>query len=172
MRLYTLILVLSGCLLAHVGHTQIAGKLDGHVGYSVPLGKNYPINGGPALSLEPKFWFNDEIVVGAKLGVNLLASPVQDVRNAPLANLMLVGEKYQGEEDFVLFYGAAVGVHMGGHIKKISGVPTDLRAPRYLGLSPRAGVQFGQYRLMGELHLRQKQAKFVSIMIGYTLGSE
>lgn len=159
--------LLLGCLLwlsTYVNAQDFYGQLDVHGGYSAPLGRNYPVNGGISMGIEPKFWFNDEIAIGAKLGTNFLSSPVKDVKLAPLSTLMLVGEKYMGEEELKVFYGGALGLYMGGHIRK--------KAPKQLGITPRAGLQFGPYRLLGELHMRKQEAKIITISLGYTLGAQ
>jgi hypothetical protein len=149
----------------------LRGSLDLHAGYSAPLGNNYPINGGFSLGLEPKFWINKEIMGGVKLGTNLLKSPAVDVTLAPLNTLMLVGEKYHGEGDFTFYYGAAAGLYLGGQTKKIGKKPTELPAAKQVGFTPRAGIQFGPLRLMAEYHIRPQQAKFVSIMLGYSINA-
>jgi hypothetical protein len=151
---------------------DLVGKFDVHAGYSAPLGKNYPINGGLSINAEPKVWYNEELVFGAKLGFNFLSSPVKEVKRAPLTSIMLVGEKYMGEGDFQFFIGASAGLYLGGQTKKISGVPTGLRAAQAWGIAPRAGIQYGQYRLMAEYNMRKNDAKFLSVLIGYTFGSE
>jgi membrane-associated protease RseP (regulator of RpoE activity) len=172
-----LLLSLFFCVITIAGYAQSEGfdaKIDVHAGYSMPLGQNYPINGGPSIGFEPKFWYNEELVIGAKLGLNFLQSPVKEVKLAPLANVVLVGEKYFGSEDgaALFFVGASAGLYSGGQIKKINGVPTDLRPARSFALAPRAGIQFGPYRLMAEYHSRKSQSKFISIMLGYTFGDE
>jgi hypothetical protein len=147
---------------------DISTKLDGHVGYSAPLGNNYPISGGPNINVEPKFWYNEQIVVGAKLGVSFLKAPTSGVKLVPLTSIMLVGEKYMGEGDLTFFVGASAGLYLGGNIKN-SG--STARAAQQWGLAPRAGLQFGQYRLMVEYNIRKTAAKFLSFNIGYTFGS-
>lgn len=151
---------------------DISGKFDAHVGYSAPLGKNYPINGGISINAEPKVWYNEQLVFGAKLGINFLSSPVKEVIRAPLTSIMLVGEKYMGDGDATFFIGASAGLYLGGQTKKISGVPTGLRAAQVWGIAPRAGIQYGQYRLMAEYNMRKNDAKFISILIGYNFGSQ
>jgi hypothetical protein len=151
---------------------EITGKLDAHIGYSAPLGNNYPISGGPSINIEPKFWYNEQLVFGAKLGLNLLTSPAANVKMAPLTSIMLIGEKYMGDGDVVFFIGASAGLYVGGQTKKISGVPTELRAAQSWGIAPRAGLQYGQYRLLAEYNQRKNQAKFLSLLIGYTFGGE
>ena len=110
------------------------------------------------------------MVFGAKLGFNFLSSPVKEVKLAPLTSIMLVGEKYIGEGDAIFFIGASAGLYIGGQTKKISGTPTGLRATQIWGIAPRAGIQYGQYRLMAEYNMRKNQAKFISILIGYNFG--
>ncbi len=158
---------------------DIVGKMDIHAGYSFPLGKNYPIKGGISIDAEPKFWYNESLVFGAKIGMNFLQSPASDATLAPITNLALVGEKYSGEGDAVFFYGASAGGYFGGHIRKYQGVPTGSPGFKFFGIAPRAGIQFGQYRLMAEYHLRFKQfkvtqdvPKFATLSIGYTFGGE
>ncbi len=146
-------------------------KFDGHVGYSLPLGQNYPINGGFSVSGEPKFWYNDEFVFGAKLGFNFLTSPAEGVKLRPITNMVLVAEKYKWFQEGVetgFFYGASGGLYSGGQTSKVNGQPTGLKAPKTIGLAPRAGIQYGAYRIMAEYHMRKNLAKFVTISIGYT----
>jgi hypothetical protein len=146
---------------------NLVGKLDGHIGYSLIFPKDLLYKGGFSVSIEPKVWYNDELVVGAKLGVNLLQTDVEGIRIAPLTNVALVGEYYMPDNGFEYFFGASAGANIGGHIK-----PTDARAPTVLGLAPRAGIQFGQYRLLAEYHLGRQRPKFLSIMVGYYFGAE
>ncbi|MES2797167.1 MAG: hypothetical protein V4683_14445 [Bacteroidota bacterium] len=146
------------------------GRMDVHAGYAMPLGNNYPINGGIAIGAEPKFWYNESLVFGGKLGFNFLGSPAEGVKLAPLTTIVLLGEKYFGEGDALFFAGASAGVYAGGQTKKIYGAPTQLKAPKIFGYAPRGGIQFGPYRLMAELHVRKNQSRFVSIMLGYTFG--
>jgi hypothetical protein len=144
-------------------------KFDVHAGYSLPLGRFYPINGGFCIDAEPKFWYNDYLVFGGKFGFNFLTSPVESVKLQPLTTIALLGEKYKGDKDFAYFYGASVGLYSGGQTRRIAGTgPTGLKSPKALGLAPRAGIQFGNYKLLAEYHMRKDQVKFISIMLGYT----
>ena len=147
-------------------------KFDAHAGYSLPLGSGYPINGGFAINAEPKVYYNKFIVIGGKVGFNFLNSPASNVKLAPLSTFVLVGEKYTDEADLRFFYGGSAGLYMGGQFKTVDGKPTGLRAKKILGLAPRAGIQFGPYRVMAEYHIRKKEAKFVSIMLGYAFRDE
>jgi hypothetical protein len=147
-------------------------KFDAHAGYALPLGSGYPINGGFAINAEPKVYYNKNLVLGGKIGFNFLNSPASNVKLAPLSTFVLVGEKYTEEDELRFFYGASAGLYMGGQTKTVDGKPTGLRAKKILGLAPRAGVQFGPYRVMAEYHIRKNEAKFVSIMLGYAFRDE
>lgn len=174
MKFFLCSIFIFGSFICQAQSDGFDAKIDLHAGYSMPLGQDYPINGGFSLDFEPKFWYNEELVFGAKLGLNLLQSPVKEVKLGPLANITLVGEKYIGDEDgdFLFFVGASAGLYSGGQTKKINGTPTDLRPIRTFGIAPRAGIQFGPYRLLAEYHHRKTQSKFITIMLGYTFGDD
>ncbi len=150
---------------------QFYSKFDAHIGYSLPLGKNYPINGGIAIDAEPKLWYNDEFVFGAKVGFNFLTSPAEGVKLKPLTTMALIVEKYMWFEDgkeFNYYFGASAGVYSGGQTGKVNGMPTGLKSPKALGLAPRVGVQFGSNRIVAEYHMRKNDVKFVSLLLGYS----
>lgn len=149
---------------------DLSYKFDVHAGYALPMGSNFPINGGLALNAEPKFYYNENLVIGGKLGFNFLNSPSSNVKLAPLSTFVLVGEKYTDEADIRFFYGGSAGLYMGGQTKTIDGKSTGLRAKKIFGYAPRAGVQFGPYRLMAEYHIRKNEAKFLTLMLGYSFG--
>ncbi len=146
-------------------------KFDGHVGYSMPMGKGYNLSGGLFISAEPKFWYNDEFVFGAKLGFNFLNYPQDDIKLRPVTNIVLVAEKYKWFQEGVdtgYFYGASAGLYSGGQISKTALGPTYAKAPKTIGLAPRAGIQYGAYRILAEYHMRKSDVKFITISIGYT----
>jgi hypothetical protein len=143
-------------------------KFDAHAGYAFTLGKFYPYKGGISIDVEPKFWYNDFLVFGGKFGFNFLSSPVENVKLQPVTTIALVAEKYQGDKDLSFFYGASAGLYSGSQESKVNGKPTGIKSPKGLGLAPRAGIQFGNYKLLAEYHMRKDKVKYLSVMIGYT----
>jgi hypothetical protein len=173
MKIFALLIFCFFAITASAQLEDLTGKLDAHIGYASKIGNSFPIGSGPAFNIEPKVWYNEELVFGAKLGLNFLSSPVSNQTLAPLANVMLVGEKYFGEGDLLFFVGGSAGLYVGGQTKKINGVKiTNTKASQQWGLAPRAGLQFGQYRLMAEYNMRKGLGKFLTIMIGYNFGSQ
>jgi hypothetical protein len=150
---------------------NFSAKIDGHIGAVSPLGKDYPVKGGFAATLEPKFWYNDELVFGFKLSSNFLQSQTSKVKLAPLNNIHLVGEKYfeLNSTNLIPFVGASGGLYTGGQIRKIDGAKTGAKGQNYLGYAIRGGGQLGQLRLLAEYHRSKNKLNFLTFMLGYQL---
>jgi hypothetical protein len=151
-------------------YKDIATKLDFHAGGSFPITKNYPIKEGFSATIEPKFWYNEKLVFGARLGASYLQSVTPNVRLAPYTNIHLLGEKYfDMPGDIVPFTGVSAGYYFGGNITKVQGVKLESPGVKALGYAVRGGLQLKQVRLLGEYHRSKGQWNYVSVMLGYQL---
>lgn len=164
-----LLLTLTGAIKLHAQNVYKPFKVDLSSGYSSPSSKTGDISGGLNFSLEPKYNITDQIAVGLKGEVALLVSGSSSGNSGQVAllrNTSVTGEYYFTMTKVRPYAGLSLGFY--------TGTVFDANGKSYtgdsqFGFAPRAGLQFGHFRLGIEYNL-VKDSNFLSFKIGTTFG--
>jgi outer membrane protein W len=172
-----ILLAITGLLLTSPTWAQSenyrAFKVDITTGYSKSTQTGTGgTSGGFNLSIEPKYNITDNIAVGFKYEIAVVASAEASGVTAlgVLRPTLLTGEYYVGESTVRPYVGLGLGFYKG-YVFLSDGEETELIAAdeSQFGFAPRAGLQIGHFRLGLEYNL-VKDANFFSLKLGATLG--
>lgn len=153
-------------------------KVDVTAGYAHWMdGGTAAISFGLNLSVEPKYNITDNIAAGFKLeGALFFASDDDDASLLTMTSYSLTGEYLFGTGKVRPYLGVAAGLY------KPTFYLTDLEDEIYkfsldntLGFAPRAGFQFGKFRLGTEFNIVKDNSldidySYLTIKMGATIG--
>jgi outer membrane protein X len=147
-------------------------KVDLSSGYSRPSTPG--LKAGFNLSLEPKFNIANHLAIGIKAEGVLLAAvsntTTGDGTVSVLRSFSVTGEYYFGKKLVRPYLGIGAGFYKGFSLSSDSEDLDDLIiSENQLGITPRAGLQIGHFRLGAEYNF-VKDFNFFSVKIGTTIG--
>ncbi len=171
LNIILVILLFTGSSFAQAENYK-AFKVDFLFGYANPTTSTSSEKGGLVFSLEPKYNITDKIAVGLKAEGAVLASITDKTSNDGYISLVnsysLTGEYYFGDSRVRPFAGLGIGTYT------LTVYDTDdfeqlAKGKSNIGFAPRAGLQIGHFRLVGEYNL-VKDSDYLTFKLGWAIG--
>lgn len=147
-------------------------KFDLLLGYAAPTVSG--VKGGLAISLEPKFNVSNTNAIGLKIETALLSitpTSSQSSTVQAVGSYLLTGEHYFGDGLARTFIGIGAGFYRKADVLVTNTTATSstVTGGTNFGFEPRAGIQVGHFRLVGEYNI-VKNSNYFSVKLGVTFG--
>lgn len=150
-------------------------KVDLATGYAIPGGEGS--KGGVLFAVEPKYAVNDNITVGLRMEGALTARASVDA-NGELkegdvkasASYLLTGDYFFSTNKFRPFAGAGAGLYKLAGVEVTSTTTGDVESGSKFGFAPRAGFEFGHFRMAAEYNVIGKTGEIKNSYMGIKLG--
>jgi len=151
-------------LIAVLAFSQIGMAQDYFFRNDVTLGGAFTLgkmkSGGISVASEPKFFFNENIAVGARLEADILfggkvlgASEEISVGMSSRVAILGKGEYYFGESNTKPYVGLNLGYYTQANIGATGSGGASVSASRGFGGAPEVGIAFGGFRLSAMYHM-------------------
>jgi hypothetical protein len=150
-------------------------KVDFATGYAIPGGSGS--KGGVLFAIEPKYALNDNITVGIRFEGAVMARATTvngqeftgDVKAS--GSYLATGDYYFNTNKFRPFAGVGVGIYNNASGSFSSGTNTGtIEGGTVFGGAPRAGFEFGHFRMAVEYNLMGKSGTINNNYLGIKLG--
>ena len=151
-------------------------KVDFAAGYAIPSGQG--AKGGIVIATEPKYNINDQITVGLKMEAALMAAMEVDQTTGELksgsvkalANYSLTGDYFFSANSFRPFAGAGAGLFSVASVAADSTGAGEATGGQKFGFTPRAGFEFGHFRVALEYNMVGKTGSYSNNYMAIKLG--
>lgn len=152
-------------------------KVDVTAGYAHLMDAGAAVNFGLNLSVEPKYNITDNIAAGLKVeGALFFTADDVDASLLTITSYSLTGEYLVGTGKVRPYLGLAIGLYKPTfYLTDLDDEIYKLSFDNTLGFAPRAGFQFGKFRLGAEYNIVKDNSldidySYLSIKMGVAIG--